>query len=136
MEGCIETTTDLEQFYAESNINKHGVDMNNIELSPLFQELTSEKAAAIQGGAAYEFFENANFSGASTAILTSGEPYVSDLWNDKVSSIKVYSGEWAFWSDVNYSGSAIILGPGDHDLTTLNGGVYNDVISSVKVNVE
>jgi hypothetical protein len=119
-----------------SNINNHGAGMNNIELSPLFKDLTSEQGAAIQGGAAIEFFEDVNFGKTTSGVVTNDLPYVGDFWNDKISSIKVYSGQWVFWSDANFSGSGIILGPGEYsDLTSLNGGVYNDVISSAQATV-
>ncbi|MEH2319218.1 beta/gamma crystallin-related protein [Nostoc sp.] len=118
-----------------SNINNHGVSMNKIELSPHLQELSCENAAAIQGGASAQLFTDPNFSGTATNIFDYDVPLVP--FNDQTSSIKVYSGQWTFWSDANYSGSGLILGPGEYsDLKNLNGGVYNDVISSAKINVQ
>ncbi|MDZ8088424.1 MAG: beta/gamma crystallin-related protein [Nostoc sp. DedQUE12b] len=115
-----------------SNINNHGVDMNN---DVLFQELDCEKAATIQGGASAQVFTDANFSGTASNIFDYDVPLFS--FNDQISSIKVFSGEWVFWSDANFSGSGLILGPGEYsNLQNLNGGVYNDVISSAKRNVQ
>lgn len=115
-----------------SNINNHGVDMNN---DVLFQELNCEKAATIQGGASAQVFTDANFSGTASNIFDYDVPFFGSL-NDQISSIKVYSGQWVFWSDANSSGSGLILGPGEYNLQNLNGGVYNDVISSAKINVQ
>jgi hypothetical protein len=119
-----------------THIKNHTQNLFAIDTTQdLFQELTSEQAAAIQGGAAIEFFEHAGFSGVTSGVVDYDLPYVGDFWNDKISSIRIYSGEWVLWSDANNSGSGIILGPGEHDLTTLNGGVYNDVVSSIRANV-
>jgi Beta/Gamma crystallin len=118
-----------------SNINNHGVDMKN---DAPFQELSCEKAATIQGGASAQVFTDANFSGLASFPF-SGDIALFDLnnFNDKISSIKVFSGQWTFWSDSNFSGSGIVLGPGEYsDLSQVNGGVYNDVISSAKVNIQ
>lgn len=106
--------------------------MNNIELSPLFQELTSEQAAAIQGGAAIEFFEDVNFGKTTSGVITSDLPYVGDFWNDKISSVKVYSGQWQLWTDANYSGNVLTLDPGEYSSFAPN---TNDVFSSIKATI-
>ncbi|MEH2001998.1 MAG: beta/gamma crystallin-related protein [Nostoc sp.] len=116
-----------------SNTNNHGVDMDN---DVLFKELNCEKAATIQGGASAQVFTDANFSGTASNIFNTDIPGFQGF-NDQISSIKVISGQWTFWSDANYSGSGLILGPGNYsNLKNLNGGVYNDVISSAKINVQ
>ncbi|MDZ7951334.1 beta/gamma crystallin-related protein [Nostoc sp. DedQUE09] len=114
-----------------SNINNHGVDMNN---DVLFQELNCEKAATIQGGASAQVFTDANFSGLASTIF-SDDIGLFDLnnFNDKISSIKVFSGQWTFWSDANYSGVGIILNPGDYATIPPE---FNDVISSAKRNIK
>ncbi|WP_414518220.1 beta/gamma crystallin-related protein [Nostoc sp. PCC 9305] len=116
-----------------SNINNYGIDMNN---DRPFQELSCETAAAIQGGASAQVFTDADFSGTASNIFDYDVPDFQGF-NDQISSIKVFSGQWVFWSDANFSGSGIILGPGEYsNLSNLNGGVYNDVISSAKRNVQ
>ncbi|MDM9586277.1 MULTISPECIES: beta/gamma crystallin-related protein [unclassified Nostoc] len=112
-----------------SNINNYGAGMNNIELSPLFQDMTSEQGAAIQGGAAIEFFEDVNFGKTTSGLVTTDLSYVGDFWNDKISSVKVYSGRWEFWTDANYSGRVLTLDPGEYASFAPN---TNDVFSSVR----
>ncbi|HXM00453.1 MAG TPA: beta/gamma crystallin-related protein [Rhizomicrobium sp.] len=55
--------------------------------------------------------------------------YVGDHWNDKISSIKVISGEWEFFWDANYGGEALRLGPGRYRYV---GDHWNDQISSFR----
>ncbi|MBN3872809.1 MAG: beta/gamma crystallin-related protein [Nostoc sp.] len=117
-----------------SNINNQTQDLYSIEL---VQDLDHEAAATVSGGASAQVFTDANFSGTPSTIFDYDVSlFDPNVFNDRISSIKVYSGQWTFWSDANYSGSGIILGPGEYsDLSKLNGGVYNDVISSAKANI-
>ncbi|MEH2046061.1 beta/gamma crystallin-related protein [Nostoc sp.] len=108
-----------------SNINKHGVDMKN---DLLFQELSCEKAATIQGGSALELYQDIDFQGP-IIFTDSSSPYVGNLNNDQVSSIVVNEGIWTFYADANFQGTTITLGRGTYsDARTLNIG--NDTISS------
>jgi hypothetical protein len=114
-----------------SNINNHGVGVNKINFTADFQELTCEQAATIQGGAELHVFEDENFSGPNS--IYNEDVGLVGIFNDRISSVKVYSGEWTLWSDADFSGSGLILGPGEYNLT---GGVYHDTISSVQRTVK
>ncbi|MCC5647758.1 beta/gamma crystallin family protein [Nostoc sp. CHAB 5824] len=108
-----------------SNINNHGVDMNN---DVLFQELSCEKAAIIQGGAAIQLFTDANFQGVFGEF--NFKENVPAGFNDRISSIKVLSGKWNVWSDANQTGVALTeLVPGDYPTLPAD---FNDVISSIE----
>jgi hypothetical protein len=76
-----------------------------------------------------EFFEDADFSGTSSGALEQGYSYIGDFWNDKISSIKVYSGTWEFFEHRDFQGSSFQLTPGDYPWVT---EIWNDSISSFK----
>ncbi|MHC5774114.1 beta/gamma crystallin-related protein [Nostoc sp.] len=118
-----------------SQINNQTQDLYSIEL---VQDLDHEASATVSGGASAQVFTDPNFSGTSSDVFNSDiSLFNPDVFNDKISSIKVFSGQWTFWSDSNFSGSGIILGPGEYsDLSQFYGGVYNDVISSAKINIQ
>ncbi|KAB8318710.1 hypothetical protein SD81_014885 [Tolypothrix campylonemoides VB511288] len=76
-----------------------------------------------------EIFSDPNFAGDASGVLTDEKPYVGDFWNDKISSIKVYSGTWQFFEHANFQGRNFQLGPGEY--SQLNNAT-NDTISSFK----
>jgi uncharacterized protein YkwD len=76
-----------------------------------------------------EIFTDCNFSGTTSGALNQDYAYIGDFWNDKISSIKVYSGTWEFFEHANYQGSSFRVQPGSYP--TLNNG-WNDVVSSLK----
>lgn len=76
-----------------------------------------------------EIFTDGNFSGTTSGALNQDYAYIGDFWNDKISSIKVYSGTWEFFEHANYQGSSFRVQPGNYP--TLNNG-WNDVISSLR----
>ncbi|MEH2242813.1 beta/gamma crystallin-related protein [Nostoc sp.] len=108
-----------------SNINNHGVDMNN---DVLFQELSCEKAATIQGGYALEIYRDINFQNP-IFFTDSDYSYIGNASNDQISSIRINQGNWAFYADANFKGTKITLGPGAYPFTGYL-DIGNDTISS------
>jgi len=90
------------------------------EFSPLAPELT--------GLPDVEVFEHINFGGARWRTSLS-YLYVGDWWNDKISSIIVYSGRWRFYQHIDFGGSYWDLGVGYHPWV-VDRGIPNDIISS------
>ncbi|MEH2415958.1 beta/gamma crystallin-related protein [Nostoc sp.] len=117
-----------------SNINNQTQNLYSIEL---VQDLDHEAAATVTGGASAQVFTDANFSGTPSTIFDYDVSlFDPNVFNDRISSIKVYSGEWTFWSDANYSGSGLTFGPGEYsNIADYYGGKYNDVFSSAKANI-
>ena len=60
--------------------------------------------------------------------LSSDTPWVGDQWNDRISSIRVLSGNWVFFSDRDYRGAGLPVDRRD-EVVSLDGG-WNDRISS------
>ncbi|MEH2459688.1 beta/gamma crystallin-related protein [Nostoc sp.] len=114
-----------------SNINNHGVSMNKIELSPHLQELSSENAATIQGGAVITLYNDSNFGGDALGSDTDISDLSATAYNDKASSINITQGQWAFYTDANYQGTSVILNPGSYS-SVENVGLPNDAISSFR----
>lgn len=77
---------------------------------------------------ALEIFVDCDFSGITSGSLNQDYPNFGDFWNDKISSIKIYSGTWDFFEHVDYQGQSFRLNAGNYPV--LNG--WNDVISSFK----
>ena len=76
-----------------------------------------------------EIFVDSNFSGTTSGTLDQDYSYIGDFWNDKISSIKVYSGTWEFFENANFQGRSFRLGPGEYP--SFNNKM-NDTISSFK----
>lgn len=76
-----------------------------------------------------EIFTDANFSGTTSGSLDGDYSYIGDFWNDKISSIKIYSGTWEFFEHDNFQGRSFRLGPGEYPI--INDGA-NDTITSFK----
>jgi hypothetical protein len=77
-----------------------------------------------------EIFVDSEFSGTASGSLDQDYSSIDGFWNDKISSIKVYSGTWAFFEHSNYQGKSFQLTPGEYPC--LNDIGMNDVISSFK----
>ena len=85
-------------------------------------------------------FEDTNFGGRFK-VIDSGDPDLTasdgGYFNDRVSSLAIFSGNWKFFKDVRFqnpygSGSSIIkLGPGLYPNVTAN-GIANDDMSSLR----
>lgn len=78
---------------------------------------------------AVEIFTDWDFSGTTSGRLEQDYSSIGDFWNDKVSSIKVYSDTWEFFEHVNFQGRSFRLGQGSYP--RLDDG-WNDVVSSIK----
>lgn len=78
---------------------------------------------------AIEIFADVNFSGATSGHLDYNSTFVGEFWNDKISSIKVYSGTWEFFEHANFQGRSFRLDPGEY--ANFNNDV-NDTISSFR----
>ena len=76
-----------------------------------------------------EIFEHTNFSGRTSGSLDRDYSYIRDFWNDKISSIKVYSGTWDFFEHGNFQGRSLRLEAGQYP--SFN-NTMNDTISSFK----
>lgn len=86
--------------------------------------------ADLPGGDAVCFYEHINYVGASFCASASS-PWVGTVWNDRVSSVKVGSGQSVeLFLDVNQTGRALQLGADEPDLRRAN---FNDLMSSFKV---
>ncbi|MEH1835483.1 MAG: beta/gamma crystallin-related protein [Nostoc sp.] len=125
------TTTDLEQFHTESNINNYGVGMNKIDLGANFQELTCEQAAAVKGGAAVELFRDANFTSPLLSV-DSDNPNVGPDANDQTTSARINDGSWLLCRDSNYQNCFGPVGPGSYDNLQFSVGLPNDSLTSLK----
>lgn len=111
-----------------SNINNHRVDMNN---DVLFQEISVENAAIIQGGAVVTLYNDINFGGDALGSDTEISDLSFTAYNDKASSINITEGTWAFYTDANYQGTSVTLNPGSYSWVE-NVGLPNDTISSFR----
>ncbi len=78
-----------------------------------------------------ELFTDIDCDGTSSGIVDEDLPNLGDFWNDTISSVRIYSGEWMLCSNENSHGLCIVIGPGDHNMN----GRVNDVISSLKATV-
>lgn len=79
-----------------------------------------------------QVWADANFTGDSV-IFTGNAPTIPAFMNDRISSFKVENGEWVLWSNANFTGVGIIVGPGDYPTITPR---LNDVVSSIQVRIE
>jgi hypothetical protein len=83
-----------------------------------------------------EIFTDINFSGDASGGIDYDVPNMGEFWNDKISSIKVYNGEWTFCSDVDYGDVCLVLSPGEYPDVTQLDSRFNDVISSARASVQ
>jgi len=67
--------------------------------------------------------------GGASQVFYSGEPYIGDDWNDKVSSVRVVAGVWSFFWDQRFEGERFVAGPGGYRYV---GDHWNDQISSFR----
>lgn len=76
-----------------------------------------------------EIFTDANFSGTTSGNIDRDLAWIGDVWNDQISSIKVYAGTWEFFEHTDFQGRSFQLAPGEYPSVTTD---WNDVISSFK----
>lgn len=101
---------------------------NNLYTIDTVQDLSQESAAAIQGGAALELYDNMDF-GNLLVSTNDGTPNVGNDVNDRVTSIVVNEGVWRFHTDSQFRGVSADLGPGRYANIGL-GIIPNDSITS------
>lgn len=110
-----------------SNINNKTQDLFALDI---IQDLDNESAAAIQGGAAVELFNDSNFR--KPIVKTNrGTRNVGERANDRTTSIIINSGKWRFYTDSNFRGVSTDLGRGRYANIGL-GRIPNDSITSFK----
>ncbi|MBD1913771.1 MULTISPECIES: beta/gamma crystallin-related protein [unclassified Leptolyngbya] len=83
-----------------------------------------------------QVWDDANFGGNSIVLETSIANLAelsNGLMNDKISSFKVENGEWVLWSDANFSGIGLIVGPGEYQFIGDLDSRFNDIVSSIQV---
>jgi len=96
-----------------SNINQ----TNNLYTIDTVQDLSQESAAAIQGGAEIIVYRDADFRGNALKIRgdnANGQYQFVGAFNNSISSIKVLSGTWQFFTNSDRTGLAQTLGPGNY----------------------
>jgi hypothetical protein len=96
-----------------SNINQ----TNNLYTIDTVQDLSQESAAAIQGGAEIVVYTDADFRGKSLILRgnnANGQHQFLGAFNNSISSIKVLSGTWQFFTNSNRTGLAQTLKPGNY----------------------
>lgn len=77
-----------------------------------------------------QIYEHIDFGG-NNEVTSLNWYYVGDWWNDKISSIVIYSGRWRFYLHWHYEGPHWDLGPGQYRWVEA-ANIPNDVISSFK----
>ena len=96
-----------------SNINQ----TNDLYTIDTVQDLSQESAAAIQGGAEIIVYRDADFRGNALKIRANNanEQYqFLGAFNNSISSIKVLSGTWQFFTNSNRTGLTQTLKPGNY----------------------
>jgi len=77
------------------------------------------------------FYADINYAGSSFCA-SADSSYVGATWNDKISSVKVTSGnKVVLYNDANYGGSSLTLTADTANLVALS---FNDIASSFKIN--
>lgn len=111
------------------------IGMIGSSLSTSFASATNSTAAA-SNGLTTEVFVDSNFDGNRT-VISENMPLLEDPFQDTISSMNITnSGDQSsgymieICEHKSYSGDCMILGPGEHDIDTLNG--LHDQISSMR----
>ena len=86
--------------------------------------------AASAAHAQLVLYENDDFSGRSVRSGNTVQNLGDSGFNDRASSIKVFSGQWQVCSDAYFGGKCVTLGPGEYP--TLRAMGMNDRVSSVR----
>jgi len=86
--------------------------------------------AASTASAQLVLYENDDYGGRSIKAGNSVSSLADSGFNDRASSIKVFTGKWEICSDAYFRGKCITLGPGQYpSLRAMN---LNDKVSSVR----
>lgn len=112
-----------------STINNQVKALNNIAD---VQDLSSETAAAVQGGADLEVYRHANGAGWLGGFNFGKDKLSSDA-NDQISSVRVNAGRWILFQNSNYNVpipglSWVVSGKGLHNVPSW----FNDKTSSIR----
>lgn len=75
-----------------------------------------------------QIYEHIDFGGHNE-VTSLNWYYVGDWWNDKISSLVIYSGRWRFYLHWHYEGPHWDLGPGQYRWVEA-ANIPNDTISS------
>lgn len=75
-------------------------------------------------------FEHKGFSGRELKLHKSTSNFIPLGFNDKASSIKITSGTWIVYENIDYDGQHWEIGPGSYDLNILQQSIGNETISS------
>ncbi|HVJ69199.1 MAG TPA: beta/gamma crystallin-related protein [Caulifigura sp.] len=77
-----------------------------------------------------QIYEHIDFGGHNE-VTSLNWYYVGDWWNDRISSLVIYSGRWRFYLHWHYEGPHWDLGPGQYRWVEA-ANIPNDCISSFK----
>jgi hypothetical protein len=112
------------------NVGIKNDDMSSLQ--PVSAPATVRNPELLQEGVI--LFENASFHGAHKHVLR-GEPNLNaaddNFFNDKVSSLAVFSGQWQFFSDAGFKRPEATLSKGIYPSVTAV-GIKNDDMSSLQ----
>jgi hypothetical protein len=86
-------------------------------------------AVAQPGACDLTVYRDISFGGPSWRIETD-QPYVGDAWANRISSLVVGAGIWAFHHDSNYGGARVTYRPGQRIAVLDN--AWNDRIRSLR----
>ena len=79
-------------------------------------------------------FKRDEYRGTEILVLsTSTSDLRNDSFNDDVSSLIITGGTWQLYSETNYQGSSITLGPGHYPTASSLYPIANDDLSSVRL---
>lgn len=87
-------------------------------------------ALAAQATAQVTFYENDDFRGRSFTARSQVTDFSRFGFNDRASSVQVFSGRWEVCQDNNFSGRCVVLRTGRY--SSLNAMNLNDRVSSVR----
>ena len=113
------------------------IDANSIHPGTVFAadaSRTKATEAVEQRLPEVEVFEHRDFKGDRWRT-SFGYKYVGSDWNDRISSIIVYSGYFEFFEHRDFGGASKLLSPG-HYAFVGDYGIANDTISSWKAYYE
>ncbi|MCV3217511.1 beta/gamma crystallin family protein [Plectonema radiosum NIES-515] len=104
-----------------TNINNQSQSLDKIAG---LEDLNHENAAVCSGGASIILYDGADLTGESKSFSISSVPSLFRYnFNDRASSIKVGSGKWQLFQDVNFAGFSNTFTSGAYNLTQLNNQV-------------
>lgn len=91
---------------------------------------TATLAIAAQAGAQITFYENDGFNGRSFSASRAIANFANSGFNDRASSVIVFSERWEVCDDAQFRGRCVVLRPGRYPSLSAMG--LNDRVSSVR----